>query len=62
MTGDRSRRVIAVIVDHHFIVDLEHCPVVRIHVELVEIIRIDLQEPFELHRVIERTTELLQVE
>ena len=44
VAGNRSWRVIAVIVDYNFVIDLEHCPVVRIHDELVEIIRIDFQE------------------
>ena len=62
VAGDRSWRVIAVIVDYDFIIDLEHCPVVRIHDELVEIIRIDFHESVELHRVVDGATELSQVE
>ena len=62
VAGDRLGAVVAIVVDHHFIVDSQDGSVVRLDGEPVEAVRLHFDVAFEPHSVVHRPAELLEVE
>lgn len=61
VAGDQSGTMVAIVVHHHFTVDLKNCTVVGLHGKFVETVCGDSHVAVELESILLLTAELLQV-